>query len=92
MIKSASLVVFLMVIQMVTTKGVIKAGGKTKDLMIMDLLSCFCFGLPLGYLAAFVFHLPPFLIYVIIRGDYLIKALWGIARLKKKDWAVGLVY
>ncbi len=92
MIKSASLVVFMMVIQMVTTKGVIKAGGKTKDLMIMDLLSCFCFGLPLGYIAAFVLHLPPFLIYIVIRGDYLIKALWGVFRLKKKDWAVGLVY
>ena len=92
MINSASLVVFIMVIQMVTTKGVIKAGGKTKELMIMDLLSCFCFGLPLGYLAAFVLHWPPFLIYIVIRGDYLVKAIWGIRRLKKRDWIVELVY
>jgi|GEM_PF-518561 len=91
MIVSASIVVFIMVIQAITTKGVIRAGGRTKQLMIMDLLSCFCFGLPLGYLAAFVFGWPPFLIYIVIRGDYLVKAVWGFAKLKSKNWALGLV-
>lgn len=91
LVKSSALVVFVMVVQMVTTQGVIKAGGKTKQLMIMDLLSCFCFGLPLGYIAAFVLRWPPFLIYIVIRGDYLVKAVWGWFKLKEKKWVVGLV-
>lgn len=91
MIWSASLVVFIMAIQMVTTKGVIRAGGKTRQLLAVDLLSTFGFGLPLGYLAAFHLHLPPYLIYVIIRGDYLIKAIWGIVKLKKKTWVERLI-
>lgn len=91
MLRSASVVVFVMAVQMITTRGVIRAGGKTRQLMTMDLLSCFCFGLPLGYIAAFLLNWPPYAIYIVIRGDYLIKALWGIVKLKRGTWIERLV-
>lgn len=91
MIKSAAIVVLVMVIQMIVTKGVIKAGGKTGQLMVVDVLSTFGFGIPLGYIAAFILKWPPYLVYIVIRGDYLIKALYGIMKLKGEKWAVELV-
>ena len=91
MIGSASVVVFTMAVQYIVTKGVIRSGGKTRQVMVVDLLSCACFGLPLGYLAAFVLRWPPYAIYIVIRSDYLVKAIWGVVQLKRKKWILRLV-
>lgn len=88
---SASIVVVMMSIMMITTKGVIRAGGKTREMMIVDIASSLGFGIPLGFLAAFIFKWPAHIIYVLIRGDYFVKGIWGILQLKRKDWAVRLV-
>lgn len=91
MVNSAILVVFAMSLQMITTKGVIRAGGKTKEIMILDIVSTLGFGIPLGFIAAFVFRFPPGIVYLVIRGDYFLKAIWGMFKLKRKDWIVQLI-
>lgn len=91
MVYSATFVVFMMSIQMITTKGVIRAGGKSKEIMILDITSSLCFGIPLGFMAAFIFKLPPWIIYILIRSDYLVKSIFGIYKLIKKNWIVRLI-
>ena len=91
MIFSATIVVFALSIQFTITKGVIRSGGKTRQVLLVDILSCFCFGLPLGYLAAFILKWPPYAIYIVIRGDYFVKAIWGIAQLNRKKWIIRMV-
>ena len=88
---SASFVVFWMTMQQIVGKGVPRAGGMTRQYMFVELLSTFGFGLPLGYVAAFIFRWPEYLIYIIIRTDYILKALWGLYHIKKRDWITKIV-
>ena len=83
---SASFVVFALTMQQIIGKGVTRAGGMTKQYMLVEILSTFCFGLPLGYIAAFILKWPEYLIYIVIRLDYVVKALWGYYHIKKRDW------
>lgn len=70
----------------VMTKGVLRAGGDTRFLMIADVLFLWLASIPLGYLAGLVLRLPPFFVYIALRIDWIIKAVWCIFRLRSKKW------
>lgn len=70
----------------ILTKGVLRGGGDTKFLMIADILFLWVCSIPLGALAGFVFHWPGFWIYIMLRIDQFIKAVWCIFRLKSGKW------
>ena len=88
---SASFVVFTMTFSMVVAKGIMQAGGMTRQYMIMEILSTFCFSLPLGYIAAFYLKWPEYLIYIVIRLDNAVKTIWGCYHIKKRDWITKIV-
>ena len=66
--------------------GVIKATGKTKDLMILDFISSWLFAIPLGYISAFVLKFPPEYLYLILRFGAIIMALWSIYQIYTEKW------
>lgn len=70
----------------VMTKGVLRGGGDTRFLMIADVLFLWVASVPLGYLAGLVLHLPAFWIYVALKIDIVIKAIWCTFRLKSRKW------
>ncbi len=70
----------------ILTKGVLRGGGDTKFLMIADILFLWVGSIPLGALAGFVFHWPGFWIYIMLKIDQFIKAVWCIFRLKSGKW------
>ena len=70
----------------IMTKGVLRGGGDTKMLMLMDNVFLWAIALPLGILAGFVFHLDPFWIYICLKSDQIIKAVWCYFRLKSEKW------
>ena len=43
---------------MILGGGIVRSGGKTRYIMIIDLIGTWGFGVPLGLLSAFVFRLP----------------------------------
>lgn len=73
-------------ISSVMTKGVLRGGGDTKFLMAADVLFLWIASIPLGALAAFVFHLSPFWIFTLLKVDMIIKTFWCVFRLKSKKW------
>ncbi|MBQ1272910.1 MAG: MATE family efflux transporter [Clostridia bacterium] len=80
---------FIMVFQTVgnmLTKGVLRAGGDTKFLMMGDILFLWVASIPLGALAGLVFHWPSFWIYTLLKIDQVIKCIWCIFRLKSGKW------
>ena len=79
-------IVVFQAIQSVMTKGVLRGGGDTKFLMIADVLFLWIGSIPLGYLAAFVWKLPPYMVYFFLRIDFVIKSIWCVYRLKSKKW------
>lgn len=70
----------------ILTKGVLRGGGDTKFLMVADILFLWVCSIPLGALAGFVFHWPGFWIYMMLKVDQFIKAVWCIFRLKSRKW------
>ncbi len=82
-------ITFIVVFQSVSsilTKGVLRAGGDTKFLMLGDILFLWIASVPLGALAGLVFHLPAFWIYTFLKIDQVIKCLWCILRLRSGKW------
>lgn len=70
----------------ILTKGVLRGGGDTKFLMVADILFLWVCSIPLGTLAGFVFHWSGFWIYIMLKIDQFIKAVWCILRLKSRKW------
>ncbi len=70
----------------ILTKGVLRAGGDTRFLMIGDILFLWVASVPLGYLAGLVFHWPSFWIYTFLKIDQIIKCVWCYFRLRSGKW------
>ena len=70
----------------ILTKGVLRGGGDTRFLMIADVVFLWVVSVPLGYLAGLVLHWPPFWVFLCLRLDHVIKAVWCISRLRSGKW------
>ncbi len=82
-------IIIIMVFQSINsilTKGVLRAGGDTKFLMIGDVLFLWLASVPLGALAGLILHLDPFWIYFFLKIDQIIKCVWCYFRLRSGKW------
>ncbi|MEE1198553.1 MAG: MATE family efflux transporter [Acutalibacteraceae bacterium] len=70
----------------ILTKGVLRAGGDTRFLMLGDIIFLWVASIPLGALAGLVLHLPPFWIYTFLKIDQIIKCIWCYFRLRSGKW------
>lgn len=70
----------------ILTKGVLRAGGDTKFLMMGDILFLWVASIPLGALAGLVFHMSSFWIYTLLKIDQIIKCVWCYFRLRSGKW------
>lgn len=83
---SASITVLFLVTSSTVNNGVIRAGGDTRRLFIVDMISNWLITIPFGILAAFVLKWPAPILYIILRSGNLFKAIWGVNRLRGSDW------
>lgn len=80
------LIVIFQSMSSILTKGVLRAGGDTRFLMIGDILFLWVASVPLGYLAGLVLHMPAFWIYTFLKIDQIIKCVWCYFRLRSGKW------
>ncbi len=66
--------------------GVFRAGGDTRFGMICDSIDMWCYAVPLGFLAAFVFRFPPMVVYFLLCTDEFVKWPWVIRHYRSKKW------
>ena len=66
--------------------GVCRAGGDTVFSAVAELVVLWCVSIPLGYVAAFVFHLSAPMIYLFITSESLVKAIIGAIRIVSGKW------
>ena len=78
------------VLNMIVSGGIIRSGGKTKYVMMIDLIGTWCFGVPLGLLAAFVFNLSIPYVYFILSLEECIRFGISIIVLRRKKWMQSL--
>ncbi len=82
-------IMIIMVFQSVNTiltKGVLRAGGDTKFLMVGDILFLWVASIPLGALAGLVLGMPAFWVYILLKIDQMIKCVWCYFRLRSGKW------
>lgn len=85
MIASAFVVVFQNV-SSTLGKGVLRGGGDTRFLMFGDVIFQWIASIPLGILAGIVLRLPPWVVLVSVKADYIIKTFWFTGRLGTDKW------
>lgn len=83
---SISLIIVFQAMSSILTKGVLRAGGDTKFLMIGDILFLWVASIPLGALAGLVLHWSAFWIYTMLKIDQVIKCVWCFFRLRSRKW------
>ena len=66
--------------------GIFCAGGDSKFDMNGNLVAMWCFSVPLGFIAAFAFHAPVWLVYIIISLDEIVKLPAVYLHYKKYVW------
>ena len=62
--------------------GVFRAGGDTKFGLVCDTIDMWCYAVPLGFIAAFVFKLPVLVVYFLLCTDEFVKWPWVLKRYK----------
>lgn len=86
MMEASAVIVFFQAVQSALSKGILRGGGDTKFLMIADIIFQWVASIPLGALAGLVLHLPPAIVLVALRIDFIIKSIWLVFRLKSGKW------
>lgn len=71
---------------MILGGGIIRSGGKTTYVMIIDLIGTWVFGVPLGLLAAFVLRLPIAWVYFILSLEECVRFGISLAVFRRKQW------
>ena len=66
--------------------GILRAGGDTRFSLFLDGIIIWLVGVPMAYLAAFVLHLPVYLVYLFAMSEEATKWLLGISRYRSRKW------
>ena len=70
----------------VQSKGIMRGGGDTRFIMVADIILLWAVSLPLGSVAAFVWHLSPFWIVLFLKLEYGAKGIIFFIRFLSKKW------
>ena len=70
--------------------GIIRSGGKTKYVMVIDMIGTWGFGVPLGLLAAFALKLTIPFVYFILSLEECIRFGISAAVFRRRTWMQSL--
>lgn len=75
---------------MILGGGIIRSGGKTNYVMIIDMIGTWGFGVPLGLLTAFRFGLPIPWVYFILSLEECVRFIISVFIFRRKNWMQSL--
>ena len=75
---------------MILGGGIIRSGGKTKYVMMIDLIGTWLFGVPLGLSSAFVFKLTIPYVYFILSLEECVRFTISMVFFKRRNWMKSL--
>lgn len=74
------------VANMILGGGVVRSGGKTAYIMVIDVVGTWLVGVPLGLVTAFVFHMPVFWVYFILSQEELVRLMMTVFVFRRGGW------
>ena len=75
---------------MILGGGIIRSGGNTKIIMIIDIVSTWCIGIPLCLLAAYVFKWGIVGVYILLTTEEIFRIVVSLVIFKKRKWMISL--
>ena len=78
------------VFNMVVGGGVLQSGGQTKFMTAVNIIGTWGFGVPLGFLSAYLFHLPIWWVYFILSLEEYVRLGISLWLLFSKKWMKNL--
>ena len=78
------------VLNMILGGGIIRSGGKTKYVMVIDMIGTWGFGVPLGLLSAFVLNLTVPYVYFILSLEECIRFGISVIVFRRRNWMQSL--
>jgi Na+-driven multidrug efflux pump len=70
--------------------GIIRAGGDTNFVLKVDFVAAWLVVLPSAFLAAFVFHQPPVVVFFFLKCDQFFKWIIAIVKTNRFRWIKNL--
>ncbi|MCD7807265.1 MAG: MATE family efflux transporter [Lachnospiraceae bacterium] len=86
LMNAISLIIIFRSTNSILTKGVLRGGGDTRFLFLIDSVTMWGLAIPLGYVAGLVLNLDPFWICLFLHCDQIVKAFWSVKRLQSGKW------
>ncbi len=74
------------VLNMILGSGIIRSGGRTKYVMVIDMVGTWCFGVPLGLASAFVLELSIPYVYFILSLEECVRFGISMVVFRRKKW------
>ncbi|MBD5523811.1 MAG: MATE family efflux transporter [Lachnospiraceae bacterium] len=74
------------VANMILGGGIIRSGGKTTYIMVIDMIGTWLVGAPLGLITAFMFHLPVVWVYFILSQEELVRLIMSLIIFRRRKW------
>ena len=71
---------------MILGGGVIRSGGRTRYIMMIDMFGTWVVGVPLGLLTGLVLKLPIVWVYFILSQEELVRLLITIVMFRSRKW------
>ncbi|MDD6346629.1 MAG: MATE family efflux transporter [Lachnospiraceae bacterium] len=78
------------VLNMILGGGILRSGGQTAVVMVIDIIGTWLFGVPLGLLGAFVLQLPVPAIYFLLSLEEAVRFLISVIIFRRRRWMTTL--
>lgn len=78
-------------INIVVIVGVLRSGGDTKFVLFTDMFCQWFVGIPLGFLAAFIWKLPLTWVVIFIISEEVVKVFISTGRMRSRKWIRNMV-
>jgi putative MATE family efflux protein len=72
--------------------GILRSGGDTRYVLLIDIGSVWLVGIPMALLGAFVFHLPVWGVVAMVMADEVAKFIGGMYRFFSRKWIKNIVH
>lgn len=74
------------VINMVFGGGVLRSGGQTKYIMMVDIIGTWLIGVPIGFITAYLLKLPIYYVYLLLSLEEYIRVLLEVILFRSRRW------
>ena len=75
---------------MILGGGIIRSGGNTKIIMVIDIVGTWCIGIPLCLLAAYVFKWGIVGVYTLLTTEEIFRLVVSLIIFKRRKWMISL--